>query len=44
VIAGIWTITTPFWFGFAGSAVILLRMWRTFSQLDEVGVEMSVAR
>jgi MFS family permease len=43
VIAGIWSITTPFWFGFVGSALILLRMWRTFAQLDEVGVEAEAA-
>jgi MFS family permease len=37
VIAGVWGITAPFWFGFVGSAVILVCMWQTFSQLDEVG-------
>jgi predicted MFS family arabinose efflux permease len=33
VIAGIWGITAPFWFGFVGSALILTAMWRTFSHI-----------
>lgn len=33
VIARVGGITAPFWFGFAGSAVILAVMWRRFSVL-----------
>ena len=35
VIAGVWGITAPFWFGFVGSALILATMWRTFARLAE---------
>jgi len=33
VIAGIWGITAPFWFGFFGSALILAVMWKSFGNL-----------
>ncbi|MEY2958469.1 MAG: hypothetical protein RLZZ01_1037 [Actinomycetota bacterium] len=33
VMAGIWGITAPFWFGFVGSAVILAVMWPRFVRL-----------
>ena len=33
VIAGVWGITGPFWFGFVGSALILAVMWPSFSVL-----------
>jgi MFS family permease len=33
VMAGVWGITAPFWFGFVGSVLILLAMWRTFGDL-----------
>ena len=39
VIAGLWGITAPFWFAFAGSAVLLLAIWRSLGQIahaDEV--------
>ncbi|MFN8020032.1 MAG: MFS transporter [Acidimicrobiales bacterium] len=29
VLAGAWGVTAPFWFAFAGSALILLLIWRT---------------
>jgi predicted MFS family arabinose efflux permease len=39
VIAGLWGITAPFWFAFAGSAVLLLAIWPSLGQIahaDEV--------
>ncbi|MFZ9042997.1 MAG: MFS transporter [Ilumatobacteraceae bacterium] len=33
VMAGIWGITAPFWFGFVGSAAILTVMWPRFVRL-----------
>lgn len=33
VIARFWGITAPFWFGFVGSALILVVMWRRFAVL-----------
>jgi predicted MFS family arabinose efflux permease len=29
LIASVWGITAPFWFGFAGSALILVVIWRS---------------
>ena len=31
VIAQLWGVTAPFWFAFAGSAVILVVIWRRLS-------------
>jgi hypothetical protein len=28
-MASVWGITAPFWFGFAGSALILVVIWRS---------------
>jgi predicted MFS family arabinose efflux permease len=33
VIAEVWGITGPFWFGFAGSAVILVAIWRRLGSI-----------
>lgn len=33
VLAGVWGITAPFWFGFVGSALILAVMWPRFATL-----------
>jgi MFS family permease len=33
VLAGVWGITAPFWFGFAGSVMILAVMWPRFGAL-----------
>jgi MFS family permease len=33
VLAGVWGLTAPFWFGFGGSALILVVLWRTFGHL-----------
>jgi predicted MFS family arabinose efflux permease len=33
VIARIWGITGPFWFGFAGSALILGLIWRQLAHI-----------
>jgi predicted MFS family arabinose efflux permease len=32
-VASAWGITAPFWFGFAGSAVILALIWRSLLQI-----------
>jgi MFS family permease len=32
-VAGLWGITAPFWFAFAGSAVILVLIWRSLLQI-----------
>lgn len=37
VIASVWGITAPFWFGFAGSLLIVVRMWRDFGVLTDDG-------
>jgi MFS family permease len=34
LLATRWGIVAPFWFGFAGSVVILVAMWRRFARLD----------
>jgi MFS family permease len=33
VLAGVWGLTAPFWFGFGGSALILAVMWPRFAAL-----------
>jgi MFS family permease len=32
-VASVWGVTAPFWFGFAGSAVILVFIWRSLLQI-----------
>ncbi len=32
-VASVWGITAPFWFGFAGSAIILAFIWRSLLQI-----------
>jgi predicted MFS family arabinose efflux permease len=32
-VASVWGVTAPFWFGFAGSAVILAFIWRSLLQI-----------
>lgn len=36
VIADAWGVTAPFWFAFAGSALLVLVMWREFSHIAHV--------
>jgi predicted MFS family arabinose efflux permease len=33
VVASVWGITAPFWFAFAGSALILALIWRSLLQI-----------
>ena len=33
LIAQRWGVVAPFWFGFAGSAVLMVAMWRSFAQI-----------
>jgi predicted MFS family arabinose efflux permease len=33
VLARVWGITAPFWFAFAGSAVILALIWRQLTHI-----------
>ena len=43
VIARIWGLTGPFWFAFAGSALILVLIWRELSQIAHAGEDVEVA-
>jgi len=36
-LAGVYGITAPFWFGFLGSAVLVLVMWRQFEHIGHAG-------
>lgn len=36
-VAGRWGLAAPFWFAFAGSAVILVLIWRALDQIAHVG-------
>jgi predicted MFS family arabinose efflux permease len=33
LVASVWGVTAPFWFAFAGSAVILVLIWRSLLQI-----------
>lgn len=44
VIAQQWGITAPFWFAFAGSAVITVVMWRSFANIVHEEPAAEVAR
>jgi hypothetical protein len=33
VIAGAWGVTAPFWFGFVGSAVLVVLIWRELTNI-----------
>jgi predicted MFS family arabinose efflux permease len=33
LVATVWGVTAPFWFAFAGSAVILAFIWRSLPQI-----------
>jgi MFS family permease len=37
VLAGVFGITAPFWFGFAGSAVLVTLLWRQFPHIGHSG-------
>ena len=44
VIAGRWGVTAPFWFGFVGSAVFLVLLWRQLLHIahhDEAATELA---
>lgn len=46
LIAQRWGVVAPFWFGFAGSVVLTVTMWRSFAQIAhaaEVGPEEDIA-
>jgi hypothetical protein len=38
-IAGVWGVTGPFWFGFVGSAVLVVALWPQFSHIAHAGDE-----
>ncbi|HET9521489.1 MAG TPA: MFS transporter, partial [Candidatus Limnocylindrales bacterium] len=42
VLAAVYGITAPFWFGFVGSAVLVLVMWREFEHIAHAGDARSV--
>ena len=33
LVASVWGVTAPFWFAFAGSALILALLWRSLLQI-----------
>jgi predicted MFS family arabinose efflux permease len=33
LVASVWGVTAPFWFAFAGSALILVLIWRSLLQI-----------
>jgi predicted MFS family arabinose efflux permease len=33
LVASVWGVTAPFWFAFAGSALILALIWRSLLQI-----------
>jgi MFS family permease len=37
VIAGLWGLTAPFWFGFVGSAVLVAILWRALGHIAHAG-------
>jgi MFS family permease len=37
ILAGRWGVTAPFWFGFAGSAVMLVLLWRELGNIAHAG-------
>ena len=39
LLARAWGVTAPFWFGFAGSAVVLALIWRQLAHIAHVGDE-----
>jgi hypothetical protein len=41
-IASWWGITAPFWFGFAGSAVMLALIWRELAKIAHADEETRV--
>jgi predicted MFS family arabinose efflux permease len=36
-LAGNWGITAPFWFGFIGSAILVVVLWRQFDNIVHAG-------
>ena len=44
LLARAWGVTAPFWFGFAGSAVILGLIWRQLTHITHAGEEALPAR
>jgi MFS family permease len=36
-LAGTWGITAPFWFGFVGSAILVVVLWRQFDNIVHAG-------
>jgi MFS family permease len=43
VVASAWGVTAPFWFAFAGSAVILVVIWRSLLQIAHADEDLSAA-
>jgi MFS family permease len=43
VVASVWGITAPFWFAFAGSALILVLIWRSLLQIAHADEETVAA-
>ena len=43
-VASVWGITAPFWFGFAGSAIILAFIWRSLLQIAHADENLRAER
>ena len=43
-VASVWGVTAPFWFGFAGSAVILAFIWRSLLQISHADEDLRAER
>ncbi len=43
-LAGNWGITAPFWFGFVGSAILVVVLWRQFDNIVHAGDDVLHAR
>jgi MFS family permease len=41
VIASVYGITAPFWFGFIGSALLVVVLWRQFDNIEHAGDEQA---
>jgi predicted MFS family arabinose efflux permease len=44
LIARVFGITAPFWFGFIGSAVLVTILWRQFDQIAHAGDAIPAAQ
>jgi phosphotransferase system glucose/maltose/N-acetylglucosamine-specific IIC component len=41
LVARVWGVTGPFWFGFVGSALVLALIWRRLAHVAHAGEELA---